>query len=36
MAVNQEGIGKNLVKLTYEADADKVEEGLSYSFNKNK
>lgn len=36
MAVNQEVIGKNLVKLTYEADADKVEAGLAYSYNKNK
>lgn len=36
MSVNQEVIDKNLVKLTYAADADKVEEGLAYSFNKNK
>lgn len=36
MAVKQEVIDKNLIKLTYEADADKVEEGLSYSYNKNK
>lgn len=36
MAVNQEVIDKNLVRLTYEADADKVEEGLAYSFQKNK
>ena len=36
MAVNQEVIDKNLIKLSYEADADKVEEGLAYSFNKNR
>ena len=36
MSVKQEVIDKNLLKLTYEADADKVEEGLAYSFNKNK
>jgi len=36
MSVNQEVIDKNLLKLTYAADADKVEEGLAYSFNKNK
>ena len=36
MAVKQEAIDKNLIRLTFEADADKVEEGLAYSYNKNK
>ncbi len=36
MSVNQEVIGSNLLKLSYVVDADQVEEGLAYSFNKNK
>lgn len=36
MSVNQEVVSTNLLKLTYVADAEKVEAGLAYSFNKNK
>lgn len=36
MAVNKETVDKNLIRLSYEADADKVEAGLAYSYNKNK
>ncbi len=36
MVANKEVTGTNLLKLTYTADAEQVEKGLAYSFNKNK